>query len=82
VGKALAVALSQMPRNSCMASPTSISWRITAHDEGELFSQFGAFGIRVSGRTEPKDQFAEEMYCLRRFLFHLLLENIGITILE
>jgi hypothetical protein len=28
-----------------------------------------ALGIRFPGRIEPKDQFAEEIYCLRRYLF-------------
>jgi hypothetical protein len=54
-----------------MATPTKSVWQITAGDPVELFAQFGAVGIRVPARTEPKDQFAEEMYCLRRYLFPL-----------
>lgn len=54
-----------------MESPPKTSWRISARDKTELFSQFGSLGIRVPGRTEPKDQFAEEIYCLRRYLFPL-----------
>jgi hypothetical protein len=54
-----------------MESPPKTSWRISARDRAELFSQFGSLGIRVPGRTEPKDQFAEEIYCLRRYLFPL-----------
>jgi hypothetical protein len=54
-----------------MASLTKALWQITARDPAELFSQFGSVGIRVPARTEPKDQFAEEMYCLRRYLFPL-----------
>ena len=54
-----------------MASPLKAPWRISARDKVELFSQFGSLGIRVPDRTKPKDQFAEEMYCLRRYLFPL-----------
>lgn len=44
-------------------------WTITAADSADLRRQFGTLGIRVPTRSEPKDQFAEEVYCLRRFLF-------------
>lgn len=54
-----------------MASTPKAPWRIFARDKTELFSEFGSLGIRVPGRTEPKDQFAEEIYCLRRYLFPL-----------
>ena len=54
-----------------MATPTTNVWQITARDPVELSARFGAVGIRVPARTEPKDQFAEEMYCLRRYLFPL-----------
>jgi hypothetical protein len=54
-----------------MVSTLKAPWRISACDKFELFSQFGSLGIRVPDRTQPKDQFAEEMYCLRRYLFPL-----------
>jgi hypothetical protein len=54
-----------------MASLPKEPWRISARDKAELSSQFGLLGIRVPRRTEPKDQFAEEIYCLRRYLFPL-----------
>lgn len=34
-------------------------------------TKFGTLGISVPGRSQPKDQFAEEVYCLRRYLFPL-----------
>ena len=34
-------------------------------------ANFGAFGISVPSRTEKKDQFAEEVRCLGRYLFPL-----------
>jgi hypothetical protein len=46
-------------------------WAITAGSVAELVPNFGAFGVSVSARTERKDQFAEEVYCLRRYLFPL-----------
>jgi hypothetical protein len=45
------------------------NWKITAQNAGELAVNFGSLGIRVPARTDKKDQFAEEMYCLRRYLF-------------
>jgi hypothetical protein len=54
-----------------MASSPKAPWRISARDKFELFSQFGSLRIRVPDRTQPRDQFAEEMYCLRRYLFPL-----------
>ena len=54
-----------------MASPPKVPWRISARDKAELLSQFGSLGMRVPDRTEPKNQFAEEMYYLRRYLFPL-----------
>jgi hypothetical protein len=47
------------------------SWRLTAGSAAELAANFGAFGITVPTRIEKKDQFAEEAYCLRRYLFPL-----------
>jgi hypothetical protein len=47
------------------------NWRIAARNPVDLISQFGSLGIRVPARTEPKDQLAEEMYCIRRYLFSL-----------
>jgi hypothetical protein len=44
-------------------------WQIKVVDKAELFAQ--SFGIRVPPRTAPKDQLAEEVYCLRRLLFPL-----------
>jgi hypothetical protein len=60
-----------MLKSIVMASPPKLPWRISARDKTELLSQFGSLGIRVPDRTEPKNQFAEEMYCLRRYLFPL-----------
>lgn len=60
-----------MVKSFFMASKPKPPWQITVRDPAELFSQFGLLGIRVPGRTEPKDQFAEEIYCLRRYLFPL-----------
>jgi hypothetical protein len=60
-----------MLKSVTMASTLKTPWRISARDKLELFSQFGSLGIRVPDRTEPKDQFAEEIYCLRRYLFPL-----------
>jgi len=60
-----------MVKSLLMASPPKPPWQITARDPAELFSQFGLLGIRTPGRTGPKDQFAEEIYCLRRYLFPL-----------
>jgi hypothetical protein len=59
-----------------MASLPKAPWRISADDTAELFSQFGSLGIRVPRRTEAKDQFAEEIYCLRRYLFPLADNNL------
>jgi hypothetical protein len=61
-----------MLKSLLMASSPTPPWQITARDPADLFSQFGSFGISVPGRTEPKDQFAEEMYCLRRYLYPLV----------
>jgi hypothetical protein len=47
------------------------SWAITAGNVAELVANFGTLGVSVPGRTERKDQFAEEVYCLRRYLFPL-----------
>jgi hypothetical protein len=47
------------------------SWQITAGNLAELTANFGSFGISVPARTEKKDQFAEEVHCLRRYLFSL-----------
>jgi len=47
------------------------TWQITAGNTAELAANFNAFGITVPARTEKKDQFAEEVYCLRRYLFPL-----------
>lgn len=52
-----------------MKSAGGTLWTITASDSADLLRQFGTLGIRVPTRSEPKDQFAEEMYCLRRLLF-------------
>ena len=60
-----------MLKSPVMASPPKVPWRISARDKAELLSQFGSLGIRVPDRTKPKNQFAEEMYCLRRYLFPL-----------
>src|SRR5260370_41591652 len=60
-----------MVKSLLMASPPKPPWQITARDPAELFSQFGLLGIRTPGRTGPKDQFAEEIYCLRPYLFPL-----------
>jgi hypothetical protein len=46
-------------------------WRLFAHDPADLFSKFSKLGLRIPGRSEPKNQFAEEMYCIRRYLFPL-----------
>jgi hypothetical protein len=48
-----------------------ISWRMTARNVAELSAGFGGLGINVPPRTERKDQFAEELRCLRRYLFPL-----------
>jgi hypothetical protein len=47
------------------------SWHITAGDMAALVANFGALGITVPPRMQKKDQFAEEVYCLRRYLFPL-----------
>lgn len=48
-----------------------VSWQILAQGESDLRAKFGTLGISVPDRTQPKDQFAEELYCLRRYLFPL-----------
>src|SRR5262252_6744286 len=48
-----------------------ISWRMTARNVAELSAGFSGLGISVPPRTERKDQFAEEVRCLRRYLFPL-----------
>jgi hypothetical protein len=48
-----------------------MSWQITAQNATELTANFGGLGISVPERTKQKDQFAEEIYCLRRYLFAL-----------
>lgn len=61
-----------MLKSLLMASSPKVPWQITVRDPADLISQFGLLGIRVPGRTQPKDQFAEEkIYCLRRYLFPL-----------
>jgi hypothetical protein len=50
---------------------TPKSWRISADNPPDLMTKFGTLGISVPDRTQPKDQFAEEVYCLRRYLFPL-----------
>jgi hypothetical protein len=47
------------------------SWAIAAGSVAELAASFGTLGVSVPLRTEKKDQFAEEVYCLRRYLFPL-----------
>jgi hypothetical protein len=54
-----------------LATPPKKAWQISAQDRTGLFSEFGEYGISVPDRTQPKDPFAEELYCLRRFLFPL-----------
>jgi hypothetical protein len=49
----------------------TINWQITAQNATELTANFGGLGISVPERTKQKDQFAEEIYCLRRYLFPL-----------
>jgi hypothetical protein len=44
-------------------------WKIVAHDKEDLFREFGSLGVRVPPRDEPKDQMAEEFFCMRRCLF-------------
>jgi len=48
---------------------------ISAGHRDELVRQFGSLGTSVPPRTDPKDQLAEEWYCLRRYLFVLAVEG-------
>jgi len=45
------------------------SWRIAAENTADLMGKFETLGITIPDRMRPKDQFAEEVYCLRRYLF-------------
>lgn len=54
-----------------MHSPPGVQWHITIRDPADLRTQFGTVGAAVPTRNEPKDQFAEEAYCLRRYLVAL-----------
>jgi hypothetical protein len=50
-------------------------WSVQARDKGELLQRFEAVGIAVPPRTSGKNQDAEEMYCLRRYLLPLAEEG-------
>src|SRR6266446_6690546 len=50
-------------------------WNLSAYDKAELFCRFGSDGIKGQPRN-PKNQDAEEIHCLRRYLLPLAEEGL------